>query len=378
MRRLKMKFAWGLAITAAITLTACGSDPVDQDVLEEIDPPQEIEFIDADGEFDFEGMEDGEIGDAITDMDGDGQADGEEEVAEKGGPVNETAMQELYLLDRNGLVAPQSFNIPKGDNEVARTVEYLIQGGPITEILPNGFQAVLPSGTEVLDATVSDGVATLNFSDQFSQYHPDLELQVLQALTWSVTQLDNVDRIKLQLNGEDLEMMPQNGTPISSGYTRAHGINLEMSDEVDLVNTKPVVVYFLSQVDNQTYYVPVTRRVPQQMDLYEAVVSELVKGPHFMSPLLTSIHNGVELLDAPELAADGTLTLNFNEVLLSTLEGTAVSEEVLNMLVLSLTEHQEVQSVALQVESEGAIEVSTGETLTEPVTRPSTVNTGEY
>ncbi|ADU31390.1 GerMN domain-containing protein [Evansella cellulosilytica] len=376
MRRLKLKSGWLLIVAAAVTLTACGSDPVD-DVLQEIDPPQQINFVDEEEglEVDLVVEEDGDQSSSTTDMDGDGVAD---EAEEKGGTVSETVMRELYLVDSNGLVAPQSVNLPRGDSELEGIVQYLVQGGPVTELLPNGFQAVLPSGTEILNAEVQQGTATLNLSEQFTEYHPQQEMQILQALTWTVTQLDGVDSLKLQLDGEELSMMPQNGTPISSsGYTRNHGINLEMSDQADLVNTKSVVLYFLSQTDDQTYYVPVTRRVNQDDDLYEAVVGELIKGPGMMSPLLTEFSNGVELLDAPQLA-NGTLTLNFNEALLNMSEGTALSEYVLNMIVYSLTEQPTVENVSLQVDSESSIEVNSGETLTEPVARPNMVNTGEY
>ncbi|MFA9558646.1 GerMN domain-containing protein [Evansella sp. AB-rgal1] len=376
MRRLKTKLGWGLAIATAITLTACGSDPVDENVLEDIDPPQQIEFVDADGELVVE--VDGEmIGDPMTDLDGDGTADEGEDMEEKGGPVEETVMRELYLMDRNGYVAPQTINIPSGENEVEKTIEYLVKGGPVTDVLPNGFQATLPSGTELLGVEVAAGVVTLDFSEQFEDYHPEQELQILQSLTWTVTQLDDVDRVKLKVNGEALDVMPQNGTPIANGYTRSHGINLEMSDFADLSNTKSVIVYFLNEVDNQTYYVPVTRRVPQQDDVYQAVVGELLKGPNMMSPLLSDFDRHVELLDQPVLS-NGTLTLNFSEQLLNKMEGEAVSNDVINMLVLSLTEQQEVQSVSLQVDSNDSILVTTGETLTEPVARPNTVNTGEY
>ncbi|WP_143522723.1 GerMN domain-containing protein, partial [Pseudomonas sp. 2822-15] len=115
--------------------------------------------------------------------------------------------------------AAQTMNLPRGENELDATIEYLVQGGPVTEMLPNGFQAVLPSGTEVLESEVSDGVATVDFSEHFAEYHPDQELQVLQSLTWTLTQLDDVDRVMLKMNGEELVEMPQNGTPISSGYT---------------------------------------------------------------------------------------------------------------------------------------------------------------
>ncbi|MDG5786904.1 GerMN domain-containing protein [Evansella sp. AB-P1] len=381
MRRLKGKLGWLLTIVTAITLTACGSDPVNDidDVLKDIDPPQQIEYMEEDEEVSLEVMEDenGTIGDPATDLDADGITD-QEEVEEKGGTVSESVMRELYLMDRNGLVAPQTLTIPTGENEVEKVVEYLVNGGPVTEVLPSGFQAVLPSGTEILGAEVSsDGIVTIDFSEEFSDYHPNQELQVLQALTWTVTQLSDVNRLMIKVEGEQLEMMPQNGTPIASGYTRAHGINLEMSDQTDLVNTNSVVLYFLSENEGRTYYVPVTRRVPAQEDVYQAVVGELLKGPSMLTALLSDFDSNVQLVEEPRFS-NGTLTVNFSKELLNKNEGTALSEDVLNMLVLSLTEQENVENVSLLVDSEETIEVSTGETLSTPVNRPNTVNTGEY
>ncbi|WP_096189599.1 GerMN domain-containing protein [Evansella halocellulosilytica] len=383
MRRLTTKSTW-LLLAAAVTLTACGADPVDE-TLEEMDPPQ-IDFLEEDEELDLEVMEedeDGVIGEGVTteDVEEIGEVGEADEAEEKGGvaeeAAEETAMTELYLVDRNGLVAPQTFNLPDSENDVQQTVSYLIQGGPISEMLPNGFQASLPPGTEVIDATVDQGVATINFNEEFTDYRPEDELQVLQSLTWTVTQIEGVDRVKLQVDGENIDTMPQRGTPVAQGYTRSHGINLEESDHADIASTKSLVVYFLAQDSEQTYYVPVTRRVDQNTDEYEAVMAELLKGPNMMSNLLTDFRQEVELVEEPTLQG-GTLTLNFNEAVLSQMEGTAMSETVLNMIVLSMTEQDEVENVAVQVESESAVLVSTGETLTEPVARPDMVNTGEY
>src|SRR5699024_12319256 len=60
----------------------------------------------------------------------------------------ETAARQLYLIDVNGMVVPQTLELPNIDsNEVAKQVlEYLVKDGPVTSILPNGFQAVLPAG----------------------------------------------------------------------------------------------------------------------------------------------------------------------------------------------------------------------------------------
>ena len=186
-----------------------------------------------------------------------------------------------------------------------------------------------------------------------------------------------MNRVKLKLNGEELDSMPKNGTPISLGYTRNHGINLEMDDVEDITNTSSAVVYFLAQTDDYIYYVPVTRRVPNDADPHQAIVNELVKGPSITTPLLNDFREEVQLLEEPKFA-NGTVTLNFNEALLSMMGGTALSEDVLNMLVLSLTEQEGVEEVAIQVESNDTLLVSTGENITKPVSRPKTVNTGEY
>lgn len=384
MRRLKMKLKGALAVTITLILAACGADPQeDENVLQEIDPPQEIEFINENEELDVQGQamddENGEVGDSVTDMDGDGEADEAQGVEEKGGPVDETVMKELYLLDSNGYVAPLSLPIATntGSNEIENIINHLVHGGPIVELLPNGFQAVLPSGTEVLDIEVSNGVATIDFSEGFTEYHPNQELQLLEALTWSVTELDGINRVKLKVNGEPLTTMPKNGTPIGDGYTRNHGINLEMTDVEDITNTSSAIVYFISQTDENTNYIPVTRRIPNDGNKYEAVVNELLKGPNMWTPLLTDFRESVKLLEEPSYSS-GTVTLNFNEAILDMLGGTAISEDVLNTIVLSLTELNEVEEVAFLVESNDSILVSSGENISDPVTRPEMVNTGEY
>lgn len=382
MHRLKMKLISTLAITLVTILAACGANQGEEEnVLQEIDPPQEIEFINENEELDVDAMtgENEEIGDSVSDLDGDGEVDDEDVAVEEkgGGAAPATVMRELYLIDSNGFVAPLTMPINSGQNEIENIVNHLVHGGPITELLPSGFQAVLPSGTEILDVEVLNGVATINFSEQFNEYHPDQELKLLEALTWSVTQLDGVDRVKLKVNEEELTTMPKRGTPVAEGYTRKHGINLEMDDVEDITYTTSAVLYFISQHNENTYYVPVTRRIPNDGNKYEAIVEELLNGPNLMTPLLTDFREGVKLLEEPTFR-NGTVTLNFNEALLNTMDGTAVSENILNVIVLSLTELAEVEEVSLQVESNESILVNSGENITEPVSRPKMVNTREF
>ncbi|WP_102345354.1 GerMN domain-containing protein [Bacillus sp. Marseille-P3661] len=292
--------------------------------------------------------------------------------------ATDVVTRELYLLDKNGYVVPQTITLPKTQEVAKQAIEYLVDGGPITELLPNGFKAVLPAGTMVNGVNLVDGTLVVDFSEEFKNYQPEDELKILQAITYTLTQFETVDKVKIQINGYDQDTMPVNGTPINEGTSRANGINFDNGEIVDVVNSKAVTLYFLSQNGDDYYYVPVTRRVNKnETNNIVATVNELIKGPNYSSNLFSALHDGIELLEEPKYE-NGVVTLNFNESLLGSLQGTALSQDLLNSLVLSLTAQEGVESVALQVNGEEKLVNELGETIAAPVSRPETVNTGSF
>ncbi|WP_017726678.1 GerMN domain-containing protein [Halalkalibacterium ligniniphilum] len=369
MRKVLKKGVPAFIIVSALTISACsvGSD----ETMNEMDTPP-VNYVE---EGDSLGLEDDEQSEGLTeDGEGNEDASGKEQ---PGAEATEMTTRELYLLDENGLVVPQALQLPKQEGVLKQSLEYLVEDGPVTNLLPNGFRAVLPPGTEVDVNLTEDGVAIADFSNEFKEYKAEDELKVLQAITWTLTQFDNVEKVQIRINGYEQDKMPVNGTPIGDGMSRANGINIETDNVVDVVSSKEVTLYFLAQSGENTYYVPVTRRVNATSDELTAAVEELLKGPSHYSNLVTDFRQGVALLEEPQ-NEDGVVTLNFNEALLSQLQSTAVSEKALNMLALTLTEQEGIEKVAIQVNGESNALNESGQLLAEPVTRPTQVNTGKF
>lgn len=292
--------------------------------------------------------------------------------------AEKTVKTELYLIDKNGYVVPQTLDLPKTASVAKQALEYLVANGPVTEMLPNDFRAVLPEDTELSVDISKEGVATVNFSKEFKNYQPADEMKILQSVTWTLTQFDNVKSVKLKMNGHALTEMPVNGTPISENLSRATGINFDTTDVVDITNTKPVTVYYIGGEEGSYYYVPVTRRVSvKETDNIVAVVNELVKGPSEKSNLVSEFMPDVKLLDAPKYE-DGKVTLNFNENVYGSFEEKVISQHLLDSLVLSLTEQTGIEKVAIQVKGKAELKNDKGKKLSEPVTRPEKVNTGSF
>lgn len=288
---------------------------------------------------------------------------------------------ELYLIDKNGYVVPQTLNLPKTQSVAKQALEYLVVNGKGQEMLPNGFRAVLPENTELsVDIDKEKHVATVNFSKEFKEYQPEDEQKILQSVTWTLTQFENVEKVKLKMNGHELAEMPVKGTPISENLSRASGINYDVADVADITNTKPVTVYFIGGEEDNYYYVPVTRRVKaSEKDPITAAVNELIKGPSDQSNLVSEFAHDLKLIEAPKYA-DGQVTLNFNKNIYSSFneKDKVVSQHLLDALVLSLTEQKGVEKVAVQVDGKADLTNDKGKKLSEPVTRPEKVNTGSF
>ncbi|NRG45206.1 GerMN domain-containing protein [Bacillus sp. CRN 9] len=325
------------------------------DKKEKIDPPQTVSYEDED---------------VVTEESTEDADQGTEEAE------TSTVKTELYLIDNNGYVVSQVLDLPKTNSVAKQALEHLVEDGPVTEVLPNNFRAVLPAGTKV-SVDIKKDVANVDFSKEFSEYKPEDEMRILQAVTWTLTQFDGVEKVKMTLNGNEMDEMPVNGTPIGETTSRAIGINFDHSLVTDISNTKPVTVYYLGGEEGNYYYVPVTKRVSNKNENnIEAVVAELVKGPGAGTNLSPSLAKEVELLEKPEMK-DGVVTLNFNEAIYSSFEDKYVSVNLLNALVLSLTEQKGIESVAVQVDGNADIVNEDGKKL-EPVTRPENVNTGSF
>ncbi|MBY7143230.1 GerMN domain-containing protein [Virgibacillus sp. NKC19-3] len=345
-------------LTVSIILTGCMQG---EQSIEEMDPPQDAE----------------EVNNTEDTPSSSEEAAEDEDIAEEGNAeeeASETVARELYLLDANGMVASQTLELPNPDSKEVATqvIEYLVEGGPVTSMLPNGFQAVLPEGTEVLGLDLQeDGTLTVDVSSDFENYEAENEVKILESMTHTLTQFENVEKIQLQIEGETQEEMPVNGTPIKEGYSRANGINITKTDTLDLLDSQAVTMYYPAEHNENRYYVPVTQYVEgENEEIFGSIVEEMIQGPG-LNTNVTHVFNPETLLTDTPVLENGVLELVFNEGILADPEQAMISDEVMETIVRTLTEQQDVEAVDIKVENVEQLVNENGETYDEPVTKQS-------
>lgn len=338
-----------LMMTGLLALVGCMKG---EQTVEELDVPEEVDVADEEN--------DEENDEVVSDKDED------EDLASS--ESEETVARELYLLDESGLVVPQTIELPKSESAATQALEYLVKDGPITDLLPNGFQAVLPVGTEIIGLNLEDdGTLIVDVSEDFTDYEPENELKILQSMTHTLTQFDSVEKIKLWINGENQSEMPVNGTPLSEGFSRSNGINIEITEKPDVQSSEVTTIYYPKQYEeDNVQFVPVTTYVNDKQDFFSSVIQAIIDGPSYDLKAKNVFNDQTRLLQKPTLE-DGVLQLEFSEDILKDQEEEVIADEVIETLARTLTMQDDVDAIQVNVQDVSELMGENGDTYNEPV-----------
>ena len=125
---------------------------------------------------------------------------------------------------------------------------------------------------------------------------------------------------------------------------RSIGINNEYTYN-SLNNLVKVVIYYQELINNDTYYVPVTKYINNDKDKIDIIVEELTTSYIYEDNLSSILNENVKLTDK-ELV-DDLLILDFNEALL---ENGELKEEVVYLLSYSVFANYDINTVSFRVE----------------------------
>lgn len=283
-----------------------------------------------------------------------------------------TSQMTVFVKDAKGFVTPLSLALPKTLSVAKTTLEYMVDGGPETSLLPSGFQALLPKGTKVISLNIKpDKVAVVDFSKEFLNYDVKDERKILEAVTWNLTNFSSVEKVQLRVDGKDLKEMPKGKTPLDNPLARSMGINLEKAEDAEFGQSTPVTLYFLNQNDqNYKYYVPVTRLVKRTDDIASAVVNQLIKGPDLKKGL-SSVINTTTVVNSIK-PGEGLITVDFSNKLLGTDQ--KASADALQSVILSITENTTFKQVQIKVDGAVKITSTDNQNYSKPVLRPAHIN----
>lgn len=267
----------------------------------------------------------------------------------------------IYLLDSNDYIARTTIRGCDCDTlETSKDiVEGLIIGGAKNNIIPNGFRSIIPSGTEILDISLEDKILTINFSKELLDITKEYEEKMIEAIIYSLTSIEGIDKVIIKVEGEILSKLPNSDKVLPTVLDKTYGIN-KSYDLVTTNNIDSYTIYYVSNFNDNEYYVPVTKYINNnKQDKIKVIIDELATSPIYETNLMSYLNSNVNLIDYS--LSDKILSLNFNDYILNDDTSNKILEEVIYTIGLSVVDNFNVEDISILVNNEEIITINANE-----------------
>lgn len=253
----------------------------------------------------------------------------------------------IYLLNQNQYLVKTKILLDSSDPiENIKTLLFNLTISSSTKF-PEYLMAIIPQNTKVLSVTVEDKNATINFSKELLKVSQETEEKMIEAIVYSVTELSEIDGVRIQVEGQILSSYPNSKKPLDEVLTRKHGIN----KHYDFTSTKDihkVVIYYVESLGDTSYYVPVTKYINDSRDKIQIIVEELTTSYIYEPNLMSLVNEDTELINYTQ--EDNVMILSFNDALFDS--NGMIKEEVLYTISYSVFENYDVNVISFEVNDE--------------------------
>lgn len=230
----------------------------------------------------------------------------------------------IYLVNNNNLLVKTPIFIDSKD-KIKNIINYLTIDNNKIPVSLNGY---IPKNTKLLDYYLDEKYLTLNFSKELNNSkNKDL---MISGITYSLLELSNIEKISILIDNK----------PVYINLDKSIGINNEYL-YTNRNNLTKVTIYYL---DNDNYYVPVTKYLNNDKEKIEIIIDEL-KSTN--KNLISYLNEKTKLIDYKE--ESNVLFLNFNEYLED--PNKEVTEKVLNEIAYSVFDSYNVNMIMFEVNS---------------------------
>ena len=241
---------------------------------------------------------------------------------------------DIFLIDKNNYVSKTTISVKSIEKQkLARDLlESLIIDGKNKDKIPSGFRAVIPEKTTINKVKVNNDRIIVSFSSNIKNGQKD---KMIECIVYTLTSINNIKYVELLIdNTED--------NYFDKEYTRSIGIN-KRNELTSLHNISDITVYYVSNMNNVNYYIPVTKYVNSKDDKIKIIIDELSSKSSYESNLMSYLNYDTKLTNYTIEGDD--LNLYFTDSILNSSYDDKILEEVIYSVSYSIKDSYEVNNV---------------------------------
>ena len=221
----------------------------------------------------------------------------------KNEPLNTTITKKetsiIYIMDSNNYIARVNTVLnSKTDLEKIKEIINILTIGS-NKYIREGFKKIIPENTKLLNVSIDNNLAKLNFSKELLNISVENEEKMIESIIYSLTSIETIEYISIFVEGEILNELPNSKKKLNTILDRTYGINKEINI-TSLNNTQKTTIYYVSKQNDYYYYVPITKYLNSDISKIEIIIKELTSRTLLNTNLITYLNSNTELLSYNE------------------------------------------------------------------------------
>ncbi|MBO5120351.1 MAG: GerMN domain-containing protein [Bacilli bacterium] len=259
----------------------------------------------------------------------------------------------IYLLSENGYLVKSNviFDSDNLKDKVLKVLNNLIENE--NSKYSSNLKGVIPYNVKILDVFCGNDLVTIDFSKEILNVPEKLEKDMISAIVYSVLDIGDIKGVSIMVEGKLLSEYPNSKEVLPTVLNKDIGINKEY-DINSRDNITSVILYYLEDIDDSYYYVPVTKYLNDSRDKIKIIVEELTTSYIYEDNLMSFLNSKLELVDYRE--ENDLMILNFNEYLFDSNDN--ILEEVIYTIGYSVFDNYDVSMVMFEVNGKEVYNIS--------------------
>ena len=265
--------------------------------------------------------------------------------------IESSSTEVVYLLDNDYYLSKLNVFIDETDIKTLIEEKLLVLRDGSSDF--DKFNTLIPQNTKIIDISVDKTSVFINFSKELLDVKKELEEKMIEAIVYSLTEINGINDIYIKVEGELLTMLPNSKKKLDQPLNRSFGINKEY-DLINFNNIDKTTVFFIKEEDDFKYYVPVTKISNEKTDKIDIIINELQSSVNYSSNLMSYLSNSAKVEDYN--ITENTMNIVFNEFIFDEANNN-ILEEVKYTIGYSVLENYEVNKVNFIINDEKVIEL---------------------
>ena len=253
----------------------------------------------------------------------------------------------VYLLSKNDYLVRKNIYLDSDSDvlNIKKALSYLIESD--NNKYSSELMGVIPKDTKINEVICGDDLVTVDFSKEILNVSINHEKHMISSIVYTIMDLVDVDGVSILVDGELLRCYPNTGEVFGAVLNKSIGIN----NRYDITSRKDinrVILYYVDLIDEDIYYVPVTKYINDDREKVKIIIEELKSSYLSEVNLMSFLNSNVKLIDYQ--IENDIFFLNFDDYLFDSND--KILEEVMYTISYSIFDNYDVNMVMFLVNGE--------------------------